>query len=168
MFYAAGDLGLIELIRTPLLNEFFIHLTYLGSTVTALALIAGFYFLEDKELFRSTFAGLSTTYIIVHLLKLIFAIPRPETVTQLVNPATTYAFPSGHSAVAAVMAVIIGNRKEALKPYIYTLAAFICFSRFYLGVHYISDIIVGAAIGGLIGKAVIERENIVSKFRSPS
>ncbi|QKQ98114.1 phosphatase PAP2 family protein [Candidatus Nanohaloarchaea archaeon] len=68
---------------------------------------------------------------------------------------TTSSFPSGHSAVAWTLAVILSGRKPGLRPYLYTMATLICFSRLYLGVHFLFDVIAGALIGAAVGKIVL-------------
>lgn len=74
-----------------------------------------------------------------------------------------YSFPSGHSAVSfcafAVIWYFLG--KKSL-PFAFT-AVIIAFSRLYIGVHYPSDVILGAIIGFLIGVLSIILSNLVVK-----
>lgn len=160
MIYAAGELGVISGLRGPLMNQFFTEITSLASFSVAILLVAGLYFLEDKSYFKLSATGLLTTSITVHLMKLVLSVKRPELVEHLVS-TSTYSFPSGHSAVAWTLAVILSGKKLELRPYLYGLAVLICFSRFYLGVHFLLDIVAGAVIGGAIGKAVLSKEEFI-------
>lgn len=58
------------------------------------------------------------------------------------------SFPSGHSAAifAAFTSLYIGTRKKWLIP-LFILPLLVSYSRYALGVHFISDIIAGAVIG---------------------
>jgi len=60
------------------------------------------------------------------------------------------SFPSGHSAFAVGMAFLLSQRYVKLKIVFYGLACIIVFSRMYLGMHYPSDVLAGAALGWTI------------------
>jgi undecaprenyl-diphosphatase len=66
-------------------------------------------------------------------------------------PSST-SFPSGHSASAAAFAVAVGNLLPALKVPLRAAASVVAFSRVYTGVHYPSDVLVGATVGALLGR----------------
>ena len=68
-------------------------------------------------------------------------------------PSST-SFPSGHSASAAAFAVAVGDVQPALRLPLRGAAAVVAFSRVYTGVHYPSDVIVGATAGALLGRWV--------------
>ncbi|MEW5724093.1 MAG: phosphatase PAP2 family protein [Thermodesulfobacteriota bacterium] len=61
--------------------------------------------------------------------------------------ATDPSFPSGHAAISFMMAVFLSARYPRLSPLFLLLAGLICLSRIYLGLHYPSDVLVGALIG---------------------
>jgi undecaprenyl-diphosphatase len=76
-------------------------------------------------------------------------VPQERWVTM---PSST-SFPSGHSASAAAFAVAVGDLLPALKLPLGGAASVVAFSRVYTGVHYPSDVLVGATVGALLGRA---------------
>lgn len=75
-------------------------------------------------------------------------VPHERWVTM---PSST-SFPSGHSASAAAFAVAVGDLLPALKLPLCCTASVVAFSRVFTGVHYPSDVLVGAAVGTLLGR----------------
>lgn len=66
----------------------------------------------------------------------------------------SYGFPSCHAAntfAVATFLSLVFRRRRLLVVSLFAWAAFNCYSRVYLGVHYPGDIIVGGAIGSLMG-----------------
>ncbi|MBQ9429688.1 MAG: phosphatase PAP2 family protein [Clostridia bacterium] len=62
------------------------------------------------------------------------------------------SFPSGHAAASfAVSTVLLLRGKKALSIPMTVLAVAISFSRLYVGVHYPTDVLAGAAVGILFG-----------------
>ena len=72
--------------------------------------------------------------------------------TSLIGPLHDWSFPSGHAsasfAAATAMAFLLGKRFGIPA---FLLAALISLSRLYLGVHYPSDVLAGAAVGFIAG-----------------
>ncbi|MEU4373798.1 MULTISPECIES: phosphatase PAP2 family protein [Pseudonocardia] len=68
------------------------------------------------------------------------------------DPPSSSSFPSGHAASAAAFAtaVVMENRRAA--PVVVPLAALVGWSRVHVGVHWTSDVLVGAAIGTGVAK----------------
>jgi undecaprenyl-diphosphatase len=62
-----------------------------------------------------------------------------------------HSFPSGHAARAIGLALILGTLYPHLLPYLLVWAVLVGVARIALGVHYLSDVIVGWGLGGLIG-----------------
>ena len=66
------------------------------------------------------------------------------------------SFPSGHAAVTFATATVIerhlGWRKSVLA---YTIASYVAASRLHDNRHYLSDVIVGAAVGSIAGRTVV-------------
>lgn len=64
-----------------------------------------------------------------------------------VDPPRRYAFPSGHSMTAFFMLVYAGQRRRALRPWLWLVAAGIAMGRVYVGVHFPLDCLAGSLIG---------------------
>lgn len=90
------------------------------------------------------------------ILKNVFRRPRPyveiEGLTSMLGKLSDYSFPSGHTAVTFMVAIILFKRfPKYVGISMYVLAVLTGFSRMYLGVHYPTDILGGAVLGTVIG-----------------
>ncbi len=65
----------------------------------------------------------------------------------------THSFPSGHSSSGAVAATLLTAAVPAARPFWWSLAAIVAWSRLHTRMHHASDIVAGAGIGWLIAKA---------------
>ena len=65
-------------------------------------------------------------------------------------PPDQFSFPSGHTITAFASALSIGGFYPALLPLLLFCAVSIAASRVLLGMHFLSDVIAGAAIGALL------------------
>jgi membrane-associated phospholipid phosphatase len=72
-------------------------------------------------------------------------------IEALVPTPESASFPSGHAATAFAAAVTVGAFYPRLKWPLLGLAALVGLSRIYLGVHYVLDVLAGAALGMAIG-----------------
>ncbi|MGQ9628206.1 MAG: phosphatase PAP2 family protein [Anaerolineae bacterium] len=66
-----------------------------------------------------------------------------------------YSFPSGHAARTASIAVVVGLSYPNFATPFYFLPFVVGFSRIALGIHYLSDILAGLAIGFLLAWMVV-------------
>lgn len=138
--------------------KFFSVATIFGSSevIILFLLIAGGLFWK-----RRAFLPLIGLYLAVigseaftYLAKQWFARPRPELAYYLEN---SYSFPSGHATAAVSFYGFIAyyfyrrqkTRARKLMVLISALAIILLigFSRLYLGVHYLSDVLAGYAVG---------------------
>ena len=64
-----------------------------------------------------------------------------------INPSDKFSMPSGHTAAAFIMACLISQFYPQWTIAAYIWASIISFSRVFLGVHYPTDLAVGAVLG---------------------
>jgi undecaprenyl-diphosphatase len=79
-------------------------------------------------------------------------------IKNLIDAPDRYSFPSGHTAAAFIMAMVIGHGIPILIIPLVIWASLVGLSRIYLGVHYPTDVLAGMMIG--IGAALFSIEMI--------
>jgi undecaprenyl-diphosphatase len=62
-------------------------------------------------------------------------------------PPDQFSFPSGHTITAFAVAIGLGEFYPALLPALLVCALLIATSRILLGMHFLSDVVVGALVG---------------------
>jgi membrane-associated phospholipid phosphatase len=143
----------IQKISSPFLDGFFQAVTMLGEQVFFTAVFATVYWCIDKKKgFRLgmavVFASLVNT-LIKNALRIPRPIGQPGIRSLRVRTATGYSFPSGHSQSAATLFTFLARWFH--KAWAYALGAFLVllvgFSRMYLGLHTVFDILGGFAVG---------------------
>jgi len=98
--------------------------------------------------------GLAIESVLVNgLIKSLFRRTRPpwdpERTVRLRRPRTS-SFPSGH-ATSAFSAAALLSEDDVLWPAYYAVAVIVASSRVYVKMHHASDVVVGAALGAVMG-----------------
>jgi len=155
-------------LASPPLTTFFLVVTAFGSIETIVLLgvvVAAFFAWGRRWLFLGSWlAAVAGSAVLNHLLKGLFERPRPYFEHPLLIE-TSYSFPSGHAmesfvvyGMLAYFAVLALRSWEARVGVVFgaaLLVVLIGFSRMYLGVHYLSDVLAGYAAGGVWLSALI-------------
>lgn len=108
-----------------------------------------------RTLLRASAAFGAESLLVNGLVKAVFRRQRPEAPGphphHLRQPLTS-SFPSGHASSAFFAASLL--RGTPWWPLYYPLAALVASSRVHVRAHHGSDVVVGAALGTLLGEAV--------------
>lgn len=156
----------LEGLRTDVLTDLMLAISWLGSWPTVLLLSALAALIVDRwghTRLRTTVTmlfALVTQLVIVQGLKMAFGRSRPSNVEALTTTSDA-SFPSGHASAAAAVTVVLWLAISAVKPrwrvpagvIAFLGIALMCVSRMYLGVHYLSDVTVGAVVGAAVAAA---------------
>jgi undecaprenyl-diphosphatase len=98
-----------------------------------------------------TAVGVLTADLLATAIKLLTDRPRPYVdhpeQDPLTSPVLEVSFPSGHAATAFAGATALARFLPGSAVQLYVVAAAVAWSRVYVGAHYVSDVIVGAALG---------------------
>jgi membrane-associated phospholipid phosphatase len=147
-------------LRTPTRTLFFNIVTMFADPKTILVflliIVAWLLYKKQKKLLYALVIGLTLSEGITYVSKIIFHRARP---LHGLIVETDYSFPSGHATIAVVFYGFIAffllsyYKKSVSKVIIILLTTIgillIGISRLYLGVHYLTDIIAGYAVGTL-------------------
>lgn len=85
--------------------------------------------------------------------------PRPfavdKTIWNFTGHKANAAFPSNHTMNGAVIAAVMAGRRMPGAGALAALAALLGFSRIYAGIHYVTDILGGAAIAIVVERTLL-------------
>jgi membrane protein DedA with SNARE-associated domain/membrane-associated phospholipid phosphatase len=164
---------------TPPLTTFFLIVTALGSIEAMVLLgviVAAILAWGRRWVFLGSWlAAVAGSAVLNYLLKVLFARPRPHFEHPLLVE-TSYSFPSGHAmesfvvygmlAYFAVLALRSWESRVAAVFGAALLVVLIGFSRMYLGVHYLSDVLAGYAAGGVWLSALITGTETIRRSKN--
>lgn len=153
----------LESIRNGFLNVFFIICTSFGEELVLISLFAVIYWCINKKLAYRIAFSYFLSGVAVQGLKIHFRIERPwvldpefKPVEQVMDTATGYSFPSGHtqSSTSLYSSIAFHFKKRAVYIGAFVLIAAVMLSRMYLGCHTPKDVLVGFAVTIVISAAV--------------
>ena len=109
---------------------------------------------ERRDRWRRATASVAAGYALNTAIKLLVGRRRPQLagLPALTGTPTALSFPSAHACTSFAGAVSYSRLGAPATP-LYALAAGHSLSRLYLGVHYPSDVLAGAVLGGVVGVA---------------
>lgn len=151
------------------LDQPMLMLTFLGSEEFNLLIIPTLYWCFDAALGLRMGLMLLLSTLGSTTVKMACRSPRPYWVSakvQALSVETTFGMPSTHSSNAmAVWGVpFASTRSIALRIGLIALIFFIGFSRIFLGMHFISDVLAGWLLGGLILFAYLRIEPALVRY----
>lgn len=148
----------IENLHAPWLDRLVVHFTGLGdpTVVTVASIVFAVLWLVRKEWKRSLALAIAVGggAALNALLKVQFSRARPELWERIID-VKYYSFPSGHAMMSLIVYGLLGyfliRRFPKFRVQIAVGASFMIlgmgFTRLYLGVHWLTDVLAGYAAG---------------------
>ncbi len=129
--------------------------TFLGSEYFFFLVLPLIYWSIDSKLGLQMAIILAASNCLIPILKMSFAGPRPYWVSDQVRAFAaeeSFGLPSGHAQDAAALwgVMAYGVRKRWATVVAAALIFLVGFSRLYLGVHFVYDVVLGWLVGALI------------------
>lgn len=161
-------ISLVQSITNPFLDLLALAATFLGTEAFFLFFVPFYYWCVDKRQgVRLALVFLFSVYI-NNFLKELFRAPRPDPSLVRVLWASSgggYSFPSGHAQNAVVFWGWLGRRLPwRRRPGILaTLVLAISFSRIYMGLHFLHDVVGGWILGALLLATLVLVDRRVSR-----
>ncbi len=134
----------------------FVAVYFIYIVIISALLFSFFYRKSWRDLFLVCFSG-GIVWILAKILKILIHTPRPFDAFSGVQPIfieTGYAFPSGHTAVAAAIAFALFFINKKVGYLFMFFALVIGLARIIAGVHFPIDILGGFALGALVAYCV--------------
>jgi len=161
----AGRNAFLDGLARLLVNEYFL------TTLMSLILVALWFEGRDqaqrernqRAVLRAIIA-LFIANIVLKLCNLVYFRPRPfvgHEVNLLFYKPTDSSFPSNPATVGFSLATAIWLHNRRLGALFFALATLFSLSRIYCGVHYPSDVIAGALLGGVSAYVVVRKGGIL-------
>jgi undecaprenyl-diphosphatase len=158
--------------RVEALDPLFVAVTTIGSLGLVWIVLAALLAIRWRRLpvFLHVTAGVFLADLLALAVKVVTDRARPYVAepepAPLVDAALDLSFPSGHAATAFAGATLLASRVPRLAVPLYLLAAAVAWSRVYVGVHYPTDVLVGALLGTAVGAALVYLETATARPRS--
>ena len=136
-----------------LFDPLFLAFTYFGEPTVALVIISIIYWCLDKKLGEYLILSRASAYLVNSIVKVTACVYRPWILDSRIHPvkeaiagSTGYSFPSGHVTTATGLfggLALRGKFSRALKIVLIIALVLVAFSRVYLGVHTVPDVVFG-------------------------
>ena len=159
---------LLQSFRNIVFDYTSILFAFIFSTIViaifAISLFIYFIWKKYKPVFLVTIS-IAVQAVILKIIKEVIARPRPDfALTLPMLPYSQYSFPSGHTAAAFLIAIVLSKYYPKYKYPLFIIAILTAISRLYIGLHYLTDIIIGAIIGVIIGIIFLYKEKEIFKL----
>ncbi len=157
-----------ESIRGYILTDFFMGITYVSSGIIIFFILTSLFLWREKKRkwILPLWVTLALSVIVSFLLKIIIKRPRPYQlgiVSSVLEEAShniwNFSMPSFQAMLGFCAVPILSKEFPKFKYVWIVFASLIALSRVYLGVHFMSDILIGGLIGCVLGALVIQSEN---------
>ncbi len=157
----------ISLIRNLVLNDFFIGITFFSSSIIFIFLTVLFMQKNKKKWLLPLWLTMLVSVIISFLLKVSVQRIRPyqmELISilpgfeSLAHSVWNFSFPSFQTMLVFSAVPFLSKEFPRFRYVWIIFASLVALSRVYLGLHFLSDVILGGLIGYLLGAAVIKTE----------
>lgn len=148
----------LQELHSPLFDRIMVGISFLGNVgwIWIVLTVLFLCFPRYRRCGIVTALALILDFLICNIgIKNLVARPRPcwldPSVDLLIPVPKDFSFPSGHSAAAFAVAIVVllYHRKEGAA--ILALAVMIAFSRLYLFVHFPTDVLGGCLVGSVCG-----------------
>ena len=158
----------VKIIQNPLLDKIMVFFTSLGDNgiiwiILMIVLLSG---KKTRNKGVVLLITVITVFILTNYLKEEFHRVRPYEYMNFipkVKTSGTSSFPSAHSAVAFAVFGVYYFYNLRYKYVIGVIALIIAVSRFYLEVHYLSDVLAGIALGLTVSYILFHVNEIILK-----
>ena len=152
-------LRFIESIRTPFLDTLVGLITRLGEETIGIVLLCLIFWCISKKIAYVIGVSFFLSGLTVQGMKICFRVERPWVIDPSFEPvpgakeyATGYSFPSGHTQSATAFYGALGSQVKPMvfKIILFAIPVLVAFSRLYLGVHTLQDVVVSLLITFLL------------------
>lgn len=140
-----------------LFSHFFAAISRMGNGIFWYAIIASLPFIYGWPAVKYSLQMLAVGFIallIYKTLKISTTRQRPyqvdKNIIQNVPALDLYSFPSGHTMHAVSFSLVLTHFYPEWSWVVWPFTVLVAFSRLVLGLHYLSDVIVGAVIGFVV------------------